>query len=162
MKLSKAQKREARKAEQQARKLEQSGRGLGRSASEATAATNAAPKNDSTDEFESNRAEAPRGNIASFKDKQTRAIFHGEGGNTKALRRLDKSLWPVAQRTLEVLANTENPMELAEVHGNGFEKMRDDKYKDEWSIRINEQHRVHFKQEDGKFTDVFIVDHHRG
>jgi len=111
-------------------------------------------------------AAAPRtgqsqGSIASFKDAETESIFHGRSGHTSALKRLDSKLWPVAQRKLDMVAAAVDERDLRSVKGNHFEKNvhlaggHD-------SIRINEQFRVTFRSEQGKFHDVQIVDYHKG
>lgn len=106
------------------------------------------------------RTAVQQGGIASFRDSETESIFHGRTGHTSALKRLDSSLWPVAQRKLDMLAAAESPLELRAVKGNHYEKMRSKQLEGCDSIRINEQFRIVFRYRGERFHDVQVLDYH--
>jgi proteic killer suppression protein len=57
--------------------------------------------------------------IQSFADASTRDIFHGV--DSKAARRIPKTIWPVVQRKLDVINAASSTQDLARVPGNRFE-----------------------------------------
>lgn len=91
--------------------------------------------------------------IKNFKDARTAALFRGEfvkalsGSDRRALSRLDQ------------LENADTLSDLASVRGNRLEALKGDR-KGQFSIRINDQHRICFHWEDGYAVDVEIVDYH--
>ncbi len=95
--------------------------------------------------------------IASFKDKATEALFHGETG--KATRRIPPTVRAVALRKLDMLNAAEELGDLRAPPGNRLEALKGD-LAGKHSIRINDQWRVVFRWESGDAYDVAISDYH--
>lgn len=91
--------------------------------------------------------------IASFRDKDSEAVFDGEPVRKwLAFQR-------IAQRKLEMLHAAVSLESLREIHGNSLDKPSKDR-RGQSSIRINDQFRVCFRWKDGKAYEVEIVDCH--
>lgn len=95
--------------------------------------------------------------IRSFEGQAAEDIFNGR--DTKAARRLQKSLWKSAGRKLEMLNAARSLEELASLPGNRLEKLRGDLV-NSYSIRINGQFRIVFRWENANAFDVRIADYH--
>lgn len=95
--------------------------------------------------------------IASFGDKATAALYHGERG--KAIRRFPSSVRRNALRKLDVLNGAAKLDDLRSPPGNRLELLRGD-LAGFHSIRVNDQWRVIFTWVDGDAHDVQIVDYH--
>ena len=95
--------------------------------------------------------------IASFGDKASAALYHGERG--KAIRRLPPGIRGVALRKLDVLNGAAELGDLRSPPGNRFEALRGD-LAGFHSIRVNDQWRIVFRWTDGDAHDVRIVDYH--
>lgn len=95
--------------------------------------------------------------IASFADRATEALFHGEGG--KAIRRIPSDIRSVAVRKLDMLNAAHELMDLRVPPGNRLEALKGELH-GKHSIRINDQWRVVFRWEKGDAYDVEIDDYH--
>ena len=90
--------------------------------------------------------------IRSFKDTDTEALFHDE------LVPRFRSIERPARRKLLYLSRARVLHDLTVPPGNRLEALRGDR-RGRHSIRINDQWRICFRQEDG-VHDVEIVDYH--
>jgi len=95
--------------------------------------------------------------IASFGDKATAALYHGERG--KAIRRFPPDVRGAALRKLDVLNGAEQLGDLRSPPGNRLEALRGD-LAGFHSIRVNDQWRIIFSWINGDAHDVQIVDYH--
>lgn len=94
--------------------------------------------------------------IKSFADSATEDIYNGT--NSKAARRIDRRVWPIAVRKLDFL-NAAASLNDLKSPGNQIEKLRDD-LAGHWSIRANDQYRIIFRFVDGNALDVSCRDIH--
>lgn len=95
--------------------------------------------------------------IASFKDKATEALFHGESG--KAMRRVPSTIRAAAVRKLDMLNAAEELGDLRSPPGNRLEALKGE-LASRHSIRINDQWRIVFRWEQGQAHEVWITDYH--
>lgn len=95
--------------------------------------------------------------IASFGDKATAALYHGERG--KAIRRFPPDNRSVAVRKLDVLNGAVELGDLRSPPGNRLESLRGD-LAGLHSIRVNDQWRIVFRWAEGDAHEVRIVDYH--
>ena len=95
--------------------------------------------------------------IASFADRATEALFHGETG--KVVRRIPSDIRSVATRKLDMLNAAHALQDLMVPPGNRLEALKG-KLRGKHSIRINDQWRVIFRWENGDVHDVEIDDYH--
>lgn len=95
--------------------------------------------------------------IASFGDKATEALFHGEGG--KAVRRVPPDIRSPAARKLDLLNAAKELDDLRAPPGNRLEALKGE-WRGKHSIRINDRWRIVFRWENGDAHDVEIVDYH--
>jgi proteic killer suppression protein len=96
--------------------------------------------------------------IRSFKNAGTEAVFDGD--NTKEARRVcPRRLWWLAARKLDQLDSVHSLDELRIPPGNKLEALKGDR-KGQYSIRINDQHRICFLWAEGEPDEVEIVDYH--
>jgi proteic killer suppression protein len=96
--------------------------------------------------------------IKSFRNKATEDIFNGK--LTKAARKLcPKDLWKIAARKLDQLDSVLSLEELRVPPGNRLEALSGNR-KGQYSIRINNQHRICFKWIENELVDVEISDYH--
>jgi len=95
--------------------------------------------------------------IASFADRATEALFHGETG--KAIRRIPSDIRSVARRKLDMINAAHALNDLRVPPGNRLESLKGE-LKGKHSIRINDQWRVVFRWENGDAHDVEIDDYH--
>ena len=95
--------------------------------------------------------------IASFADRPSEALFHGETG--KAIRRIPSDIRPVAVRKLDLLNAAHELQDLRVPPGNRLEALKGD-LRGKHSIRINDQWRIIFRWKDGDAHDVEIDDYH--
>ena len=93
--------------------------------------------------------------IASFADQTTEDIFNGS--NTRLARKIDRQVWPVAARKLDMLHAAGSLNDLKSP-GNQLEKLKDD-LEGFWSIRVNDRYRIIFQYKDGNATEVRCQDH---
>jgi toxin HigB-1 len=95
--------------------------------------------------------------IASFGDATTEDLFHG--ANTKAARSIDRAIWPVVRRKLDLVNAAASLEDLRVPPGNRLEALKGDQ-KGRHSIRVNDQYRVTFRFENGTAHDVRCEDYH--
>jgi toxin HigB-1 len=95
--------------------------------------------------------------IASFADKATEALFHGETG--KAIRRIPSDIRTTAVRKLDLLNAAHELQDLRVPPGNRLEALKGD-LRGKHSIRINDQWRIVFRWGDGDAHEVEIDDYH--
>ena len=90
--------------------------------------------------------------IRSFGDEATADIYYGR--ETKAARRLPKSLWPVIRRKLDALHRARTLDDLRLPAGNRLEPLRGDRA-GRFSIRVNDRYRITFvwTQGEGPYAD---------
>ena len=93
--------------------------------------------------------------IASFADQTTEDIYNGS--NTKTARKIDRQVWPVAVRKLDIL-NAAISLNDLKSPGNRLEKLKND-LEGFWSIRVNDRHRIVFRVKGGNAAEVRCQDH---
>ena len=92
--------------------------------------------------------------IRSFRDRETRRVWAGEGS-----RRLPGDIQDVALRKLRLINAASWLEDLRIPPGNRLEALTGDR-RGEHSIRINQQWRICFRWADGEAEDVEICDYH--
>jgi proteic killer suppression protein len=95
--------------------------------------------------------------IRSFADATTRDIWNG--ADTKAARRIDKRLWPVIQRKLDLLDTVERVEHLRLPPGNRLEALKGERA-GRYSLRVNDQYRLTFTFADGHADYGRCEDYH--
>ncbi|MGH9339547.1 MAG: type II toxin-antitoxin system RelE/ParE family toxin [Acidobacteriota bacterium] len=95
--------------------------------------------------------------IASFADKASEALFHGEG--KKAVRQIPSDIRGVAIRKLDLVNAARQLEDLKATPGNRLEPLKG-KLRGKHSIRINNQWRIIFRWQDGDAHEVEIDDYH--
>lgn len=95
--------------------------------------------------------------IASFGDKATEALFHGEDG--KETRPIPRDVHRVALRKLDQLNAAAELRDLQSPPGNRLEALKGSR-KGLYSMRINDQWRVTFRWESGDAHHVKVEDYH--
>lgn len=94
--------------------------------------------------------------IASFGDRATEALFHGD---PRRPRTLPPEITKTALRKLDMLYAATTLQDLRSPPGNRLEALKG-KLHGKYSIRINDQWRILFRWEDGEAHEVEIVDYH--
>ena len=98
------------------------------------------------------------GTIRSFADEPTADVYYGR--ETKAARRLPKSIWPVIRRKLDALNRAKTLQDLRLPAGNRLEPLKGAQA-GRFSIRVNDQYRITFLWTDnGKAQEVVCEDYH--
>lgn len=92
--------------------------------------------------------------IASFGDKLTRKIWEGESSKGVSIR-----LQEITRRKLRMLNNAQHINDLQIPPSNHLEKMKG-KWKDHYSIRVNDQWRIIFSWNNGNAEAVTLIDYH--
>ena len=95
--------------------------------------------------------------IQSFADETTADIFRER--DTKAARRIPRTLWRIVQRKLKMLDVAVRMDDLGSPPGNRLKALRGE-MSGRHSIRVNEQHRVTFRWENGHAFEVAVEDDH--
>ncbi|MEX1139904.1 MAG: type II toxin-antitoxin system RelE/ParE family toxin [Bacteroidota bacterium] len=95
--------------------------------------------------------------ILNFGDRGTEDLFHGN--DTKAARRIPRSIWKAAINRLDSLDGASTLQDLKFPPGNRLESLKG-KLSGFHSIRINDQFRIIFRWSDGNLRDVEITDYH--
>ena len=95
--------------------------------------------------------------IASFADRATEALFHGETG--KAIRKIPSDIRSVAVRKLDLLNAVHGLQDLRVPPGNRLEALKGE-LRGRHSIRINDRWRIVFRWKDGDAHEVEIHDYH--
>ena len=90
-------------------------------------------------------------------DAATEDIFRWR--DTKAARRLPKTLWRIIHRKLLVIDAAGSLMDLTLVPGYRLEALKGDR-RGRYSIRVNGQYRITFRFEGGHAHDVTCEDYH--
>ena len=93
--------------------------------------------------------------IESFADSEAEKIFNGI-----VSRKLPLLIQQSARRRLVYLDDADDLRDLLAPPGNRLEALHRDR-EGQYSIRINNQYRVCFRWENGKATDVEIVDYRK-
>ncbi len=92
--------------------------------------------------------------IISFGDKETGKIWEGE-----RVKNLPSTIQEIARRKLRMLNNSQNIIDLQIPPSNKLEKLKG-KFKNYYSIRINDQWRIIFIWNNGNAEQVQIIDYH--
>jgi proteic killer suppression protein len=92
--------------------------------------------------------------ILSFGLKETEKIWVGE-----RVPKLPLEIQNIGRRKLRMLNNSQNIQDLRIPPSNRLEKLSG-KFKDFYSIRINDQWRIVFKWNNGNASEVEIMDYH--
>lgn len=92
--------------------------------------------------------------IKSFKNKETRKVFHRSFS-----RKLPHNIQRTALRRLSYLHAAKNINDLRSPPANRLEKLSGER-EGQYSIRINQQWRICFVWQDSDAYDVEIVDYH--
>jgi toxin HigB-1 len=92
--------------------------------------------------------------ILSFGDKDTESIWNGE-----RIKNLPIEIQTIGRRKLRMLNNSQNLMDLRIPPSNRLEKLSG-KFKEFYSIRINDKYRIVFKWFEGQSEEVSIMDYH--
>jgi proteic killer suppression protein len=95
--------------------------------------------------------------ILSFGDKTTEDIYHGR--DTKAARKMSRSLWERIQVKLDLVNATVSLQDLRTLPANRLERLRGD-LDGFHSIRLNQQYRLVVHFEAGNCRDVGCTDNH--
>ena len=96
--------------------------------------------------------------IKTFKSAGTEDIFDGVASQA-ARKCYPKSIWPVARRKLDQINRVRELNELKVPPGNRLELLKGDR-ENQYSIRINQQHRICFTWEEGYAYEIEITDYH--
>lgn len=95
--------------------------------------------------------------IQTFADATTADLFHG--ANTKAARAIDKTVWPVVRRKLDMVNAAISLGDLRRPPGNRLETLKG-KQAGRVSIRVNQQYRITLRFAAGHAFDVRCEDYH--
>lgn len=95
--------------------------------------------------------------IASFADRATESLFHGETG--KATKRIPSDIRKVAVRKLDMVNAAHELHDLRVPPGNRLEALKG-ALRGKHSIRINDQWRIVFRWKAGDAHEVEIDDYH--
>ncbi len=92
--------------------------------------------------------------IKSFKNKEALAVY-----NHIYVKSLPTEVAKIGLRKLILIDNSANLNDLRIPPGNHLEALQGDRA-GQYSIRINDQYRICFREENNNFLDVEIVDYH--
>ena len=92
--------------------------------------------------------------ILDFRDRETELVWRGE-----LSRKLPREIQQVARRKLRMLNNTKALQDLRVPPPNRLEALKGER-KGQWSSRLNDQWRFCFVWNDGKASQVEVVDYH--
>jgi proteic killer suppression protein len=95
--------------------------------------------------------------IQTFADATTADLFHG--AHTKAARAIDKTVWPVVRRKLDMVNAAAAAQDLRVPPGNQLEALKGDQA-GRFSIRVNQRYRITFRFENGNAFEVRCEDYH--
>lgn len=95
--------------------------------------------------------------IASFGDRATEALYHGD--HVRGFRRIPPEIHRVAFRKLDMLNAAGELSDLRVPPGNRLEPLKGDR-EGFHSIRVNDQWRITFRWMAGDAHDVRIEDYH--
>ncbi len=92
--------------------------------------------------------------ILSFGNSETQKIWNGE-----RVKKLPNEIQMIGRRKLRMINNSVNIADLRIPPSNRLEKLSG-KFKDFYSIRINDQWRIVFKWNLGNAFEIEIIDYH--
>ena len=92
--------------------------------------------------------------ICSFKNIATERIY-----NQHFVKSIPNNVAKIALRKLLIIDNANSLNDLRVPPGNRLEKLSGDRL-GQHSIRINDQYRICFREDNGDFFDVEITDYH--
>ena len=92
--------------------------------------------------------------LISFADNKTKKIW-----NEEAVKGISLEIQTVARRKLRMLNNSQSLFDLKIPPSNRLEKLKG-KFKDHYSIRINNQWRIIFIWNEGNAEQIQIIDYH--
>lgn len=95
--------------------------------------------------------------IQSFVDATTEDIFNGK--DSKAARKVEKAVWPVVRRKLDMVNAAAKLDDLRVPPGNRLEELKGNQ-RGRHSIRVNERWRITFRFENGNAQSVRCEDYH--
>lgn len=95
--------------------------------------------------------------IRSFADHTTKDIWNGV--NSKAARRIPRSIWPVVRRKLDQIDSVTRPDDLRIPPGNRLHVLVDE-LAGCHAVRVNDQYRIVFRFEGAHAFDVRCTDYH--
>jgi proteic killer suppression protein len=94
--------------------------------------------------------------IQGFAHATTEDLFHG--ANTKAARAINKAVWPIIRRKLDMVNAAAALRDLRVPPGNLLEALKGDRA-GRFSIRVNHQYRITFRFEEGNAFEVRCEDY---
>ena len=92
--------------------------------------------------------------IRSFNDKETEKVY-----NQVFSTKLPESIQKIALRKLIMIDNAESINDLRVPPGNRLERLSGDR-EGQYSIRINDEYRICFVENNGDYYNVEIVNYH--
>ena len=95
--------------------------------------------------------------IQSFADAATADLFNGK--DSKSARSIDKAVWPVVTRKLDMVNAAGKLDDLKASPGNRLEALKGDQ-KGRHRVRVNQKLRITFRFEGGNAHDVRCEDYH--
>jgi toxin HigB-1 len=95
--------------------------------------------------------------LHTFADAATADLF--QGVNTKAARAIDKAIWPIVRRKLDMVNAAANVRDLRVPPGNQLEGLKGDQA-GRVSIRVTQRYRLTFRFEEGNAFEVRCEDYH--
>jgi proteic killer suppression protein len=95
--------------------------------------------------------------IQTFTDPSTEDVFNGK--DSKAARKIEKDIWPVVRRKLDMVNAAAKLEDLRVPPGNRLEALKGDQ-KGRHSIRVNDRLRITFRFQDGNAHEVRCEDYH--
>jgi len=95
--------------------------------------------------------------ITSFADSTTKDIWNGV--DSKAARRIPKTIWPVVRRKLDLINRVDRLDALRVPPGNRLEALRGSRA-GSFSIRVNDQYRITFRFREDSAYEVRCEDYH--
>lgn len=93
--------------------------------------------------------------IVDFADRETEKIYNEEFSS-----QIPPKIVKSALRKLQLIDNASNINDLRSPPGNHLEQLNGFTEPKKYSIRINNQYRICFFYEDGRFYKVQIIDYH--
>lgn len=95
--------------------------------------------------------------IQSFADPSTEDLFNGK--DSKTARKIEKDVWPIVRRKLDMVNAAAELDDLRVPPGNRLEALKGDQ-KGRHSIRVNDRLRITFRFQDGNAHEVRCEDYH--
>ena len=95
--------------------------------------------------------------IQSFSDPSTEDVFNGK--DSKAARKIEKEVWSIVRRKLDMVNAAAKLDDLRVPPGNRLEALKGDQV-GRHSIRVNDRLRITFRFQDGNAHEVRCEDDH--